>query len=82
MEYHVTYQQAEPEPIWLDVDGVHFPIVGPVAFFYKLFRTMRCEEEANRELYPWIMQARREWIDKTKAETARQQISAVSPYRA
>lgn len=78
MEYHVTFHQAEPEPIWLDVEGVHFPILGAVSFFYRMFRTLRSEDEAMNELRPWIMQARHDWLTKTKAETAPQQISAAT----
>ena len=78
MEYHVTYQQAEPDPIWLDVEGVHFPIFGALAFFYHLFQTMECEEKAMKELYPWIMGARAEWLRKRKAVTAPQHITAQS----
>ena len=74
----VTYQQTEPEPIWMDLDGVHFPLTGALAFFYRWFQVMDCEEAANRELRPWIMGARSAWMKKREAVTAPQQITAQS----
>ena len=59
MEYHVTYQQAEPEPIWIDFEGAHFCLTGTLAFFYRLFQTMDCEDKAQTELYPWLKAAKK-----------------------
>ena len=78
MEYEVTYQAVEPEPIWMTIDGVHFPLTGALATFYRWFKVLDCEEAANRELRPWIMGARSEWMKKREAETAPQQISAAA----
>ena len=74
----VQYEQVEPEVIWMTIDGVHFPLTGPLALFYRWFAVLDCEEAAKRELHPWIMGARRVWMEKVKAETAPQQISAMS----
>ena len=51
----VTYKQIEPEPMWIDFEGAHIKLTGTLAFFYRMFRTMKCEETAQRELYPWRM---------------------------
>ena len=75
MEYQVRFEQVEPDPIWMTIDGVHFPLRGPLAFFYRMFQVMDSEEAANRELHPWIMGTRAEWM-KENALTAPQQISA------
>lgn len=78
MDFDVTYQEVEPDPIWMTIDGVFFPLTGALATFYRMFKVMDCEEAANRELRPWIMGARSAWMKKTEAETARQRISAQS----
>ena len=69
--YTVKFQQVEPEPMWIDFDGAHFKITGPLAFFYRMFKTMECEDKAQQELYPWLMAVK-------KAATAPQQITAQS----
>lgn len=69
MEYHVTFQQAEPEPIWIDFEGAHIRLTGTLAFFYRLFREMECEEKAQTELYPWLMAAKKEKMARVAART-------------
>lgn len=74
----VRYVQDAPKPIWLTIDGVHFPLTGALAFIYNWSCTYNGEEATNRELYPYIMGARREWMKKREAVTAPQQITAKS----
>ena len=66
----VKYQQVEPEPIWLDFEGTHIKITGPLAFLYNAFKVVYCEERARQELQPWLMAV------KAKTATAPQQIAA------
>lgn len=68
--YTVRFEQAEPEPMWITFEGVHFKIIGTLAFFYRLFKVMRSEEEAQYQLRPWLL------AEKAKAATAPQQIAA------
>ena len=72
----VRYVQDQPKPIWLDIDGVHFPLTDELAFVYRWSCTYNGEEATNRELYPYIMTARSEWLKKREAVTAPQQITA------
>lgn len=76
MDFDVTYQEVEPDPIWMTIEGVYFPLTGPVAFFYRWFQTMDCEEAANRELRPWLMGARSAWMKKTEAAASPQKTAA------
>ena len=69
--YTVRFVQAEPEPMWITFEGVHFKIIGTLAFFYRLFKVMRSEEEAQYQLRPWLMAEK-------KAATAPQQIATQS----
>ena len=64
--YHVTFQQVEPEPIWLDLEGEHFPIYGNLAFFYKFFGFQHTEEWVQEQFRPWLRTAKEEWQAKWK----------------
>lgn len=63
----VRCEAVEPEPIWMDVDGVHFPLLNETAFIYKWSRAINGEEKTNELLRPQIMSARAKWIDKKKS---------------
>ena len=76
----VTFQYVEPEPIWIDFEGERFPIKGSLAFFYRLFRVMRCEEEARRELFPWLMTAKSNWLREIEKAAAAPAVAASTPY--
>ena len=65
-EFTVTFQKVEPEPEFIDFQGVHFPIFGALAWFYRLFRTMKCIEAAEQELYPWLIAAKNAWVNRNK----------------
>ena len=66
MELTATFQPVEPEPEYIDFDGVHFPIFGTLAFFYRLFRTMDCLEAAERELFPYLTSAKNAWLNRNQ----------------
>lgn len=72
----VKYKQVDPKVIWLDVDGVHFPLSKEIAFVYNWSRAINGEEMTNDLLRPQIMSARAAWIAETKAATAPQQVTA------
>ena len=59
MELTPEFRQVAPEIEPIDFEGVHLILEGSLAFFYRLFRTMDCEEAARRELYPWLCEAKR-----------------------
>ena len=71
MEMTVQYNHVESEPIWIDFEGAHFPITGNLAFFYRLFKTMKCEEQARQELYPWLMAEKNKRTANTAMKTVR-----------
>lgn len=75
MEMSVQWQKAEPDILPIDFQGTHLILTGTLAWFYRLFQTMNCEEAAVRELYPWLMEAKR---NKEKAVSAPQQNTAPS----
>lgn len=60
--YRVMYKQAEPEPMWIDFEGAHIKITGTLAFFYRMFKVMDCEDKAQRELYPWLMDVKKNGV--------------------
>ena len=79
-EFTVTFQHVEPDVLPIDFQGVHMLIEGPLAWFYRLFQSMDCEEKAVRELYPWLMAAKKKWLErKEKAANAPQQTAAPVP---
>lgn len=59
MELTPEFRQVAPEIEPIDFEGVHLILEGPLAWFYRLFRTMDCEEAARRELYPWLKEAKK-----------------------
>ena len=59
MELTAELHQVEPDIEPIDFEGTHLILRGPLAFFYRFFRLMGCEEEARRELYPWLVQAKK-----------------------
>ena len=59
MELTPEFHQVAPEIEPIDFEGVHLILEGPLAWFYRFFRLMDCEEAARRELYPWLMEAKR-----------------------
>ena len=82
IEYTTELRHVEPKPIWLTFEGTHMMIEGPLAFFYNMFSVMDSEEAARREFYPYLMSARRRWIERRarieKAASAPQQETAFS----
>lgn len=48
-------QYVEPEIEAVDVDGCHLILTGAKAWFFHLFKSMKCEEAAIRELYPYLL---------------------------
>ena len=66
MEYTVTFRKAEPDIMPIDFEGTHLILTGTLAWFYRLFLTMDCEEAAVRELWPFLM------AEKNKAVSVRQ----------
>ena len=76
MDFDVTYQEVEPDPIWMTVEGVFFPLTGPFLFLYRMARFVDGEEKANRDYHQYIMNFRAEWLRKREAVTAPQQITA------
>ena len=58
-EYRVKFQHVEPEPMWIDFEDAHIKITGTLAFLYNAFKVMYCEDEAQTELYPWLMAAKK-----------------------
>ena len=59
MELTAEFRQTTPEIEPIDFEGTHIILTGSLAWFYRLFKTMDCEEAARRELYPWLMEAKR-----------------------
>lgn len=59
MELTPVFNQVEPEIEPVDFEGTHLILEGALAWFYRLFRIMDCEEAAQRELYPWLKEAKR-----------------------
>ena len=59
MELTAELHQVEPESEVIDFEGSRLILSGALAFFYRLFRLMGCEEEAVRELYPWLIEAKK-----------------------
>ena len=58
-ELTAEFVHVEPDIMPIDFEGVHMILEGNLAWFYRLFKTMDCEEAAQRELYPWLMEAKR-----------------------
>lgn len=58
-EYTVTFRQVQPDILPIDFEGAHLILTGSLAWFYGLFMSMDCEEKARKELYPWLMEAKR-----------------------
>ncbi len=69
-EFTVTFQHVEPDILPIDFEGEHLLLRGPLAWFYKLFQSMDCEEKAVRELYPWLMEAKRNKVKAAAIPTA------------
>ena len=69
-DYTVTFHQVEPDIMPIDFDGAHLILTGPLAWFYRLFQSMDCEEAAVRELYPWLLEAKRKAVPVAKQNTA------------
>ena len=59
MELTAELHQVEPDIEPIDFEGAHLILHGALAFFWRLFARMGCEEEARRELYPWLLQAKK-----------------------
>ena len=74
----VRYVQDASKPIWLTIDGVHFPLTDEIAFVYNWSKTYNGEEKTQEILRPQIMFARREWMDKVKAAASPQKTAAQS----
>ncbi len=68
-EVNVTWNHVDPEPVWLDFEGAHFPIYGNLAFFYRLFSWDRPEEYVQEQLRPWLSIAKRNWTGKKSCAT-------------
>ena len=58
MEYTVKFNHVEPDIQTVDFQGKRLVLTGTLAWFFRLFKSMKCEEEAVRELYPWLMEER------------------------
>ena len=54
MELTVEYKHVEPPVQAVTVNGQRLILRGTLAWFFRLFKTMDCEEAAIRELYPWL----------------------------
>lgn len=61
--YKVTFRHVEPDIEPVDFEGVHMILRGPLAWFWKLFKTMECEEAATRELWPWLMAEKKRTLE-------------------
>jgi len=70
MEYNVKIQLTDPDIEPVTIDGVHFILRGKLAWFYRLFRTMDCEEKAIRELWPYLMAEKQKAVSVAKQNTA------------
>ena len=70
MEYTVTFRKADPDIVPIDFDGTHLILTGNLAWFYRLFQTMDCEEAAVRELRPWLLEAKRKAVSVRQQNTA------------
>lgn len=55
MEYTVKYQHVEPPVQAVTFNGQRLILRGTLAWFFRLFKTMDCEDAAIMELYPWLM---------------------------
>ena len=53
------FVHVEPDIEPIDFEGAHIILTGALAWFYRLFRVMECEEAAQRELYPWLCEAKK-----------------------
>ena len=60
----VEYRQSDPEIEPIDFDGYHFILTGPLAWFYRLFKSMDCEDAAVRELWPWLIAEKNKAIER------------------
>lgn len=63
-QYKVTFQHVEPDIEPVDFEGVHMILRGPLAWFYRLFKTMECEEAAVRELWPWLVTEKKRTLER------------------
>ena len=63
-DLNVIWNHVDPDPKWIDFDGVHFPIFDNLAFFYGLFSWQNTEEYVQEQLRPWLTIAKREWLEK------------------
>ena len=68
-EFSVTWNHVDPEPIWIDFQGTHFPIFDNLAFFYRLFSWDRPETWVQDQLYPYLSTAREIWLKKKNGVT-------------
>ena len=72
MELTAEIREVENDIIVpIDFEGVHLILTGPIAWFYRLFQTINCEEAARRELYPWLMAEKKKRTDLTAMKPAR-----------
>ena len=53
--FTVTYEHAEPEPVYCEFMGERLKLVGTFAWLYRAFKVMEGEETAQRNLGPWLM---------------------------
>ena len=72
----VKYVQDAPKPIWLTIDGVHFPLTAEIAFVYNWSLVYNGEEKTQEILRPHIMYARRYWMKKREAAASPQKTAA------
>lgn len=66
-QYKVTFQHVEPDIEPVDFEGVHLILRGPLAWFWRLFKTMECEEAATRELWPWLVTEKKRTLERQAA---------------
>ena len=69
-DIHVIFEPVEPEPEWITFEGVHFPLIGALAFLYRGFKWMDGEAKAIETLLPWILEAKIRYEKAVTAPTA------------
>ena len=73
-EIKVTCINAGIPTEYVDFDGTHLTLTGTVAFCYRGYRLMFGEEEARRQMMPWLVSAKR--AEDARIEKARAMITA------
>lgn len=68
-KFNVTWNHVDPDPLWIDFQNVHFPIFDNLAFFYRLFSWDRPEEWVQEQLFPYLMTAKDNWMNKKNGVT-------------